>query len=454
MLPIVLTASLYGSATLKNPNWDEISRNIDRMRISQHVPGVSVAIFQGKGIVFAKGFGNAILDPLTPVTTDTRFWIGSITKQFTSALVMHLVEKHKLSLDEKLSEVYTKSPANWGDITVRQLLNQESGLPEYFQVIFDYNHPMNIDKVFSSLSKLPVVFEPGDRYEYCNTNYLLLGKIIEQASGMSYYDYLNKLVVNPYHLNSIGIMKTSTEDSKVAQGYAEDDGSVLMKSDTIDSSIPYAAGAIQATPSDLVKWINDLDNGFLSKGSLNELYTPGTPKTGISSYGFGWVISKFNGHPSIGHDGQIPGFSSSVIRVILRKKEEYTVAVFANLTKGDPAAIGTSILQELIPFTEPSAIEDNDPKTTIRIKNFMKSAIRDEIDYDFASKNLGDLLKTKFKDGSLGLTATDIDKMRLIESGGIPETRVYFIQLQGQPFRISFNLSQDDKLVGVVIAPY
>jgi CubicO group peptidase (beta-lactamase class C family) len=259
------------------------------------------------GVLLAKGYGYRDLAAKQPNDTSTIFAIASITKTFTSTMVLELVHQHKLSLTDKLSKWYPHFP-NADKITISQLLSHTAGIYDYTRSP-DHGDISNEAKMIAFLAKQPLDFEPGTDWRYTNSGYSLLGYIIAHLTGMPYEQSIRKYLFAPAD------MQQSRFDSKLkgpddATGYSIDD-TVRTTVASADSATVYAAGAIRSTVTDLYRWHKALQtDSFAGKTLLDQAYTRVKQK-----YGYGWIIDSIGGKKVVYHSGNIGGFCSILMRV-------------------------------------------------------------------------------------------------------------------------------------------
>lgn len=300
-----------------DPAYEEVERYLDEESAYKGFQGVAL-VAQGNEIKFAKAYGNADYDDNIVNKVNTRFAIASNTKQFTAVAIMQLMEDGKINLDDTIDKYFPKFKyAN--QITVRELLQMRSGLVDYLnaaelyfkdeeslKILNDYREKAYFDEyvsdsrwtadiILNNLYLSELQFEPGQAYDYCNTNYYLLGLIIEQASGVSYEDYIKENIFKPCGMK---ISSMSAEDTD-AKGH----GSVESGEIVVNPKFTFAAGNIYTNVYDLLRWERMFHTGkLLSQESYNEIITPSED----SGYGFGLIISD----GIIRHSGVIDGFNS------------------------------------------------------------------------------------------------------------------------------------------------
>jgi len=275
-----------------------------------HAPetiGFSVAVSYNGVDAFEAARGKRTLDPDAPSTVDTWYCIGSVTKQFTAALIMQLVEANRLALDAKLATVLADFP-HAAEITFRQLLTHTSGLAEYTArtraAALMARTGVPPAELVALIAGQPLDFTPGAQWEYSNSNYLALGLTIERLSGKPYAQVLRERIVQPLGLAVNPGPPTSGE---IARGYGSEPTPTPMPPS--DISWAYAAGEIYATTGGLLAWNKALFGGrVVSAASLAQMTTPMKLASGTSSdYGFGLFVLTVRGHRIISHNGGVPG---------------------------------------------------------------------------------------------------------------------------------------------------
>ncbi len=271
--------------------------------LSTHAaPGIALAVVHNGRIVYEHGFGYANVEARTPVTSETRFSIGSLTKQLTAASIMVLAQQHKLSLDDPLAK-YVPSLPNAGTITLRMLLNQTSGLHNY-PGLTEHEWPLHgripLSRVIAILGTDKPDFAPGTKWEYSNANYAALAAVIEKVTGGSYAQFVRQRIFSPLHMQSSGIGLAAQQQGTVATGYIHDTPEAPPWSLDIYSG---AGGAISSA-HDLALWDIALMHGTLvPKPMIAQMWSKGT----LGDYGMGWIPTTVAGHREVWHNGLAPG---------------------------------------------------------------------------------------------------------------------------------------------------
>jgi len=281
-----------------------------------------------------QGFGLASREWDLPNTARTRFRIGSMSKAFTAAAVLKLADEHKLRLDDPVGQYVRELPPSWQVVTLRQLLAHTSGIPRYTalddfdDVLVRLHHTPR--QIVDLVKNQPLEFTPGTRFKYDNTGYLLLGCVIEAASGLSYPDYLQQRLFAP-----LGLRDTAYDDGqrilpRMAQPYADSAGEV-RKGPPVDMSNTGAAGAVTSTVDDLLAWQRMLVAGrVLGPDSTAAMFSDGG-----HGYGMGWYVTKRFGRTVYEHGGDLMGFHAMLAYY---PDDKVSVIVLGN--HGDGAVVG------------------------------------------------------------------------------------------------------------------
>jgi D-alanyl-D-alanine carboxypeptidase len=280
------------------------------------VPSVSIAIVKNGALTYAKAFGSARLEPAIAATPNSRYKIASNSKQIAAAALLLLVEEGKLSLDDHVSRFFPKL-TRADDISVRQLLNHTSGYQDYYAV--DYLSPslqrdMSPDGILAMYAQMPLDFEPGTRYQYSNTNYVLIGRIIEQVSGEPLAQFLRTRIFDKLGMDSAIDVTVQSLGPKDPAGYTRYALGPVREVGAEGKGWMWAAGELAMTASDLAKWdISLMKGSLLTPASLTALSTATLLKDGTTSnYALGLDVSQLaNGHRRWAHTGGASGFLSS-----------------------------------------------------------------------------------------------------------------------------------------------
>ncbi len=311
---------------------------------SDETVGLSIAVAQGDSILFSGGFGFANVELQSAATPKTVYRIGSITKQFTAAAILLLAENGKLKLDDALSKHVPAWPEKKHVVTLRHLLQHTSGIKS-FTGLPSYRELMRKDvahkDILARFADRPLAFKPGTKYVYCNSGFYLLGMVIENISGKKYESFLQDEVFSILGLEHTYYDRSAKIIPGRSQGYTRWDGA-LKNARYLSMTQPFAAGALASTAEDLVLWQQALVNHrLLSKASYQQMTTPGVLASGMPiNYGLGAALRTQKGRPTIGHEGGINGFRSSLVYY---PDSKLTIVVLANSERVQPAAVSSRI---------------------------------------------------------------------------------------------------------------
>jgi CubicO group peptidase (beta-lactamase class C family) len=323
ILTISLLFCFYAVKTPAQSKADKINQLLKKYVEYKAFNGEALVGENGK-VIFKKGYGYANFEWKIKNTPDTKFRLGSITKQFTSMLIMQLVQEGKLRLDEKVSEILPNYPKEQGKkITIHNLLTHTSGIPNYTSFP---SYPTDVMKNTFSPTELvmlfenkPLEFEPGSKFSYSNSGYILLGYIIEKVTGKPYEDVLKEKIFNPLGMTNSGYDHNLEIIPKRAYGY-NNFALDIQNANYIDMSVPFSAGAIYSTVEDLYKWDQALyTDKILSKENIKKLFGKYISAFGGMYYGYGWAVTKISGGHGdsvnvVAHGGAVNGFNSLIER--------------------------------------------------------------------------------------------------------------------------------------------
>lgn len=302
----------------------------------------SVLVAKGGNTILNQGYGSADLEWNIPNSPDSKFRLGSITKQFTAACVLLLQERGKWNVHDPVKKYLSDSPPAWDKITIFNLLTHTSGIPN-FTSFPDYRNTeaqsTTPEQLVARFRNKPLDFEPGAKWSYSNSGYVLLGYLIERVSGETYQKFLQDNIFTPLDMKDSGYDSNSAIIMHRASGYTPSPHGI-ENAGFINMTIPFSAGGIYSTTGDLLKWERGLFGGKLLKPeSLKEMTTPFK-----NDYAFGLVVTTSFGRKKIAHDGGIEGFNT---QLQYWPDEQLAIAVLGNLNGSAPGAIGAEIAAAL-----------------------------------------------------------------------------------------------------------
>jgi D-alanyl-D-alanine carboxypeptidase len=309
---------------------DRIDSYIHGEMEKRHIRGLSLVVIKDGKIVKAGDYGIANLELNVPVTDNTSFEIASMTKQFTVAAILLLVEERKLSLEDKLTKYFTDLPGSWHEITIRQLMNHTSGLRDDWDEEQAYFLSNNTDEEFvQALKDFPLKFKPGDEFSY-SCGPFILGMLIPKVSGETYPRFMQQRIFGPLGMTSTHINDVTAVIPNRAAGNILRDG--VMKNGVRISPAAEARGdvGILTTTRDMARWDLVLNTTkLLKQSSLREMFTPAKINgLAIVPYGLGWFITPHRGHLQVSHGGGFrTGFTSTIDRYL---DDRLTVIILTN----------------------------------------------------------------------------------------------------------------------------
>jgi CubicO group peptidase (beta-lactamase class C family) len=347
--------AMIATVTSTAAHADALDDYVARQMTSQHVPGLSLAVIDHGRTVKFRSYGQADLDTGAPMTPDSVIQIGSLTKSFTAAAVMLLVQDHKLALDDPITRYLDEAPPAWRGITIRQMLNHSSGLAsdgiaaDAKAALADFSE----SELLASATALPLQGRPGAAFIYGNLDYDLLSIIVSRVSGQAFGDFLQARIFKRAGMSATHVFDRTAITPNRAQGYLWAWGGLRLCLPR--SATRYRGSAsLQSTLRDLVRWDAVLNgDSLLTPDSRKQMWTPGMVDGGKpTDYGFGWEVSQVNGHALITHNGAMNGFLSNIQRYT---DDHVTVIVTINQSDlADSRRIASGIARLYLPALRPA----------------------------------------------------------------------------------------------------
>lgn len=275
----------------------------------RRIPGLALVVIQHGKVIKMQGYGLANVEHDVPVTPDTVFELASLTKQFTAAGIMLLVEEGKLALDDPISRHLAGTPDTWSGITLRHLLTHTAGLAtlaQGFRSLYPGGSKVNYTtpEMFEAATTDPMSFAPGTRYQYSDVGYFLLGMILEKVSGQRYREFMTERFFKPVAMTATSVLDQWAVVKNRAAGYTLRDGQLVNIRRVAQIELPSHFG-IFSTVMDLARWEVALAAGkVVTPASLEQMWTPVRLNDGTThGYGFGWVLGRRGRHRLISHTG-------------------------------------------------------------------------------------------------------------------------------------------------------
>jgi CubicO group peptidase (beta-lactamase class C family) len=343
---LLFTAHLAGAAPTTEPPPSVFSQKADdylKTELNDGRFAGSVMVARSNRIVFMKGYGLANRELEVANAPNTKFRLASITKQFTALCILILQEQGKLSVEDPVSKYLPDCPSAWSKIKIRNLLTHTSGITDYTGFP-DYRStvmlPWPPEKMLHRLRDMPLEFEPGERFAYSNSGYILLGYIVEKASGRSYEQFVQQFVFKPLGMKDSGCDHFTTILPHRAAGYTLD-GDTWVNAPYTDMTYPQGDGTLYSTVEDFFRWYQCWrEQKLVSAEAWKAMTTPVK-----ENYGFGIAVVERFGQKELAHDGRVPGFVTSMRWL---PTADLFVAVFGNLDSPLSFAVADNLVAMLL----------------------------------------------------------------------------------------------------------
>ena len=324
-------------------NAQKLNQKIDSLILSEFKesdgPGGVFMVAQKGKPVYQKAFGTANLELETKLNTNSVFQIGSMTKQFTAIAVLMLEEQGKLKVSDPISK-YIPSYPNGNNITIHHLLTHTSGIKDFtkMKALQDIaQKEMTPEQMVDFFKNEPIDFAPGEKFEYNNSGYVVLGYIIELASGGTYEEFIKKNIFDKAGMTNSSYASDRKIVKNRAFGYHKKSSGYVNKT-VINFSVPFSSGSLMSTLDDMLKWQNALNqNLLLSSKEETKAFTKYKLNNGQEiEYGYGWHLKNINGNPTREHGGSIFGFKSMAVYI---PSEDIYVVGFSNCDCNSPTQL-------------------------------------------------------------------------------------------------------------------
>jgi len=362
----VVSVSISAQTELSTETKTRIDQLANAALTKSGVPSVSLAVVRGGQIVYLKAYGDARLDPKTAATPQMRYSIGSISKQFTATAILLLQEQGKLSLDDKVGK-FIPDLTRANEVTIRQLLSHTSGYQDYWPQ--DYVMPMMLQpvtarKIMDTWARKPLDFEPGTKWQYSNTNFVIAGAIVEKVTGKPFMQFLQDNIFTPLGMSSATLMDVTKASAADPVGYLRYGLGPLRPAPKEGAGWLFAAAELAMTAEDLAKWdISIIDQKLLKPMSYRELEHEVQLTNGIGThYALGLDVAMESGHRSLSHGGEVSGFTAE--NVVFPDDGMAVVA----LTNQDAMSTSGEIAHGIVPLL----FEKSDPVTPMKTEQAKK----------------------------------------------------------------------------------
>ena len=352
---VVFALVLLG-ATASASESETIRAIVRKAKEQRNIPSVSVAVSRGGELIFYEAIGFADMEARTPASADSVYQLGSISKQFTAAGVMRLIERDQLKVDDRVSAFFPEAHSSWSDVRVSHLLHQTSGIREFFTLPEVAKALTDLSRSTGELRRFilgePLGFTPGERWSYSNSNYTLLASIIEKISGVPYEQYLAREFFEPLGLQSIHQCESKPTRAELAKGYSVRAGKIVPEP-IENMNWARGDGGLCGTAGDLVKWARALANGeVVTPHSYQQMISSTPTADGIrASYGFGLSLVPLDGRiPKVSHNGAIGGFSAALA---FYPEHDLAIAILTNRNRLSPQVMEKEIARALLDLPLP-----------------------------------------------------------------------------------------------------
>ena len=417
-------------------------------------PSVSIAVVTNGTIVYANAYGMAHLDPPLPATPSMRYSIGSVSKQITATAVLLLAEQGKLRLDDRVGRFLpTLTRAN--EVTIRQVLSMTSGYQDYWPqdyVMPPMLQPTTATRIVNEWARKPLDFEPGTKWQYSNTNYVIAGLIVEKVTGLPLVEFLRQHIFTPLHMASVMITDEGALGPSDPERYERFGLGPPRVAPKEGRGWMFAAGELAMNASDLARWdISVIEQSILNPSSYHTQQTDVLLTDGrATGYGLGVDVGSFQGHRLISHGGEVSGFST---RNSIFPDDRMAVVVFANLFATDVQAVIADRIAGVLFSTTDAATEQAIAQTRAIFAGLQhgqldRSLFTSNANAYFSDRAIGDFASSL---GSCGMV-TDVRQTSYSLRGGMTY-RGYAVRCGAKTYGVSTFVMPDGKIEQYIVTP-
>jgi D-alanyl-D-alanine carboxypeptidase len=445
---------LSGQARIQPELQQKIDQLVGETLAKTGVPSASLAVVMDGQVAYVHAYGDARLDPPLAATPGMRYSIGSISKQFTAAAILLLQQDAKLSLDDPVSK-FVPGLTDGSQVTIRELLSHTSGYQDYWPqdyVMPSMLEPVTPQKISEDWARKPLDFEPGTKWQYSNTNFVIAGLIVEKAGGVPLLEFLREKVFSPLGMRSVANVDQQALGEGDARGYLRYGLGPLRPAPKEGKGWLFAAGELAMSAEDLAKWdVSMIAQTILKPGSYRQLETEVLLKNGLGTgYGLGVGVGSQFGHRAISHSGEVSGFTAANI---VFPDERAAVAV---LTNQDAARAASMIARAIAPLL----LASDDPATPAKLeqaKKIFEGLQQGKLDRSLFTPDANFYFNEQaLKDFAAGLAPLGVPE-EFVQTdqtlrGGMKE-RVYRVKFAKRTLRVWTYEMPDGKLEQYQVAP-
>lgn len=453
-LIIIFSVSSLATSLFAQTISEQVDRYIQKAMAERHIPGLSLAVIRDGIPVKIKGYGLADIENRTAVNPETIFQSGSVGKMFTATAIMQLKEDGKLKLEDKIAAYFKNSPATWQNITIRNLLNHTSGIPDYENAnLIDLQKNYTEAELLQLAMKAPLDFQPGEKWAYSNTAYVVLGILIHQITGKFYGDILQEKIFLPLSMETARVINEADILLNRSSGYELNNGEWKNQSWVSPTLNTTADGSLYFSALDLIKWDAAITNEkILNHDDLQSMFTPVTLNNGnFYPYGFGWFLNPVNGHKSIQHSGSWQGFNNFIAKF---PDDKLTVVVLTNLNPSNPGLIGRDVAAFYISeLSRPvvTVIKDSSSALTNLITELYKTPLKADLNSSlFAKEALPAIKLLTISNDYLLKTFGRVQSVIPVESSGNTNQTKYLIKYKVGARIATVTMDSLGKIINIV----
>ena len=444
---LVFAFQAFSQTQLAPDSAEKIDKLVTDTLTRTGVPSASIAVVKDGALVYVKAYGDAKVEPKVPATTQMRYSIGSISKQFTGAAILLLQEQGKLSLDDKVAK-YIPDLTRANEVTIRQLLSHTSGYQDYWPqdyVMKPMLEPISARKLMDTWAKIPLDFEPGTKWQYSNTNYVIAGAIVEKVARMPFFQFLQQSIFKPLGMTSVLDVDQERLSESDPIGYVRYALGPLRVAPKEGKGWLFAAGQLAMTPEDLAKWnISIMERKLLKPASYLALSTETLLRDGLgTNYGLGVTVTSALNRRALSHGGGVSGFSSTNIAF---PDDRVAVVVLTNQDSGGASGPIAAGIPPLLFVTNDSATSTRLEQAKKILEGLQQGKIERSLFTDNANGYFSEQTLEDFKNslGPLGKWESFTQTGQSLRGG--MTNRVYLIRFKDKNIRAWTYEMPDGKL--------